>query len=120
MSGTAAILSRMSYDQELAARIRAALSFEPGITEQRMFGGCAFLLDGNMTAAASGGGGLMLRVDPAAGESLLQREGAQPFEMRGRGLSGWLRIDDTVLVDEAALRWWLDQALSFTRTLPAK
>jgi len=110
----------MSYDQELAARIRAALSFEPGITEKRMFGGCAFLLDGNMTAAASGSGGLMLRVDPAAGESLLERDGVQLVEMRGRGLNGWLRIDDAVLLDEAALRWWLDQGLSFTRTLPAK
>lgn len=112
-------MARMSYDLELAARIRAALSFEPGITEKRMFGGCAFLLDGRMTAAA-GSGGLMLRIDPAVGESLLERDGAQPFEMRGRPLRGWLQIDDAALVDEAALRWWLDQALSFTRTLPAK
>ncbi len=113
-------MAPMAYDQELAARIRAALSFEPGITEKRMFGGCAFLLGGNMTAAASGGGGLMLRIDPMVGESLLERDGAQPFDMRGHRMSGWLRIDDAVLVDEAALRWWLNQALSFTRTLPAK
>ena len=110
----------MSYDLELAARIRAALSFEPGITEKRMFGGCAFLLGGNMTAAASGGGGLMLRVDPAVGEFLLERDGAHPFEMRGQALNGWLRIDDSAHCDEGALRRWLDQALSFTRTLPAK
>lgn len=120
MSGPAAILSAMGYDLELAGRMRAALSFEPDVTEKRMFGGCAFLLAGNMLGAASGRGGLMLRVDPAVGAGLLDGEQVRRFEMNGRELDGWLHIDETLVETEAGLREWLGHALAFVRTLPAK
>lgn len=120
MSEATAILTPMAYDKELAARLRAALSFEEGITEKAMFGGLAFLLDGNMVVAASGHGGLMLRVDPAEGGSLLERDGVHPMEMNGRAANGWLRVDEAVADSEDSLRGWLDHALAYVRTLPPK
>ena len=110
----------MAYDKELAARLRAALSFEKGITEKAMFGGLAFLLDGNMVVAASGRGGLMVRVDPAAGGSLRERNGVHPVVMNGREARGWLRVEDSVADTEESLQSWLDHALTYVRTLPAK
>ncbi len=110
----------MAYDLELADRIRAALSFEPAVTEKPMFGGCAFLLAGNMVGAASGRGGLMLRVDPAVGAALVDSDRVRRFEMNGRELDGWLHVDAALVETEADLREWLGHALAFVRTLPPK
>jgi hypothetical protein len=74
----------MAYDEELARRIRELVDQEPGLTEQEMFGGLAFLIGGNMAVAASGQGGLLVRVDPAESNELVAQTGAQPMEMRGR------------------------------------
>ena len=110
----------MAYDKELADRLRAALSFEQGITEKAMFGGLAFLLEGHMLAAAVGGGGLMLRVDPATSGALLERDGVQPMEMRGKPITGWLLVDGAVADTEDTLRGWLEHSLVYVRTIPAK
>jgi TfoX N-terminal domain len=83
----------MAYDEDLANRIRELVVMEPGVTEQRMFGDLAFLINGNMSLSASGQGGLMLRVDPAETDALLREPHAHPFEMRGRVMQGWLRVD---------------------------
>ena len=81
----------MAYDEDLANRIRELVSGEPEVTEMAMFGGLAFLVNGNMSVAASGQGGLLVRVDPEDTEALLAKPHAQPFEMRGRPMDGWLR-----------------------------
>ena len=83
----------MAYDEELASRIRALIAAEPGLTEQKMFGGLAFLLNGNMSVAASGEGGIMLRVDPDESQALTESSSAVPVVMRGREMRGWLRVD---------------------------
>ena len=83
----------MAYDEELADRIRAEVAGEKNLTEMKMFGGLAFLIGGHMAVAASGQGGLMLRCDPDDTDALLQEPGAQEFEMRGKGMRGWLRVD---------------------------
>ncbi|HET7311524.1 MAG TPA: TfoX/Sxy family protein [Mycobacteriales bacterium] len=108
----------MAYDEALAERIRAMLPDEP-VTEKKMFGGLAFLVGGNMSVAASGQGGLMVRVDPEETESLLRERGAEPMEMRGRTMSGWLRVSADVLDDEA-LQAWVDRGVGYARTLPPK
>ena len=54
----------MAYDEDLANRIRALMGSERGVEEKRMFGGLAFLINGNMSVAASGRGGIMVRVPP--------------------------------------------------------
>ena len=109
----------MAYDEDLADRIRVALSGVP-VTEKKMFGGLAFLVGGNMSVAASGQGGLMVRVDPDQTEELLREPGAAEFEMGGRGaMKGWLRVSADVL-DDAALQAWVDRGVAYARSLPPK
>ncbi len=110
----------MAYDQDLAARVRALLAGEPA-EEKSMFGGLAFLLGGNMSVAASGQGGLLVRVDPADTEARLHEPGAQEFEMGKRGpMKGWLRVDPEVLGDDETLRVWVNRGVAYARSLPPK
>jgi TfoX/Sxy family transcriptional regulator of competence genes len=110
----------MAYDEELASRIRALIAAEPGLTEQKMFGGLAFLLNGNMSVAASGEGGIMLRVDPDESQALTGSSSAVPVVMRGREMRGWLRVDSRDVRDDAELARWVELGVSFARSLPAK
>ena len=109
----------MAYDEVLAGRIRDLVEGEPGLTEKRMFGGLAFLLGGNMAVAASGNGGLMVRVDPDQGDELLQTTPAEPMEMRGRAMTGWLRVPDDALTDEV-LEEWVRRGFDYAGGLPPK
>ncbi|MDQ6650200.1 MAG: TfoX/Sxy family protein [Actinomycetota bacterium] len=110
----------MAYDEELAQRIRTLLPDEP-VTEKQMFGGLAFLLHGNMSVAASGQGGLMVRIDPVRTDELLAEPGADTFEMGGRGsMKGWLRVDAAVLDDDEVLAAWVTRGLDYARSLPPK
>jgi hypothetical protein len=110
----------MAYDEALAARVRDELAGEPGTTEKRMFGGLAFLLDRHMAVAVSGEGGLMVRVPPDRTTELAARPGAAPMEMKGRAMSGWLRVDGEALTDDAVLAGWVAIGRDFVRTLPPK
>jgi TfoX/Sxy family transcriptional regulator of competence genes len=110
----------MAYDEELADRIRELVGSEPGVTEMRMFGGLAFLINGNMAVAASGQGGLMLRIDPADTAKLLTEPDARPFEMRGREMDGWLRVDTSGLTTKRQLKRWVDRGVGYARSLPPK
>lgn len=110
----------MAYDEELANRIREVVQDEDGMTEKRMFGGLAFLIDGKMAVSASRQGGLLLRVDPAQTESLVTDPHARRFEMRGREMDGWLRIDADGLDRDDTLRHWVGYGLRYARSLPAK
>jgi TfoX/Sxy family transcriptional regulator of competence genes len=110
----------MAYDEELADRIREAVDGEPGLSEQRMFGGLAFLVHGNMAVAASGQGGLLLRADPADSESLTAHPEVERMVMRGREMDGWLRVGLGALESDADLRRWVDVGLDHARSLPPK
>ena len=110
----------MAYDETLANRIRDIVQDEPGLTEKRMFGGLAFLINGNMAVSASGQGGMLLRVDPTDTPTLLERPEASRFEMRGREMDGWLRIDPTSLATKRQLKSWVSRGVSYARSLPAK
>ena len=110
----------MAYDERLAERIRALLADDADVTEQRMFGGLAFLVAGNMAVAASGQGGLMVRVDPAEGDRLLASTPARPMVMRGREMSGWLRLDSDEVTTKRALQRWVDRGTGYARSLPPK
>ncbi|WP_205695579.1 TfoX/Sxy family protein [Conexibacter sp. SYSU D00693] len=110
----------MAYDEELAARIRDLLREEGGVVEQRMFGGLAFLVGGHMAVAASGQGGLMVRVAPEDTDALLAEPHARPFEMRGRELQGWLRVDDAGVRTPEGLEPWVRRGVAFARSLPPK
>src|SRR6478609_7539854 len=111
---------RMAYDEDLAYRIRELVAAERGVEEKRMFGGLAFLINGNMSVAASGQGGLLVRVDPADTPALVQRPEASRFEMRGRHLNGWLRIDPSGLATNRQLKSWVSRGVGYARSLPGK
>jgi hypothetical protein len=110
----------MAYDEELANRVRELVQDEQGLTEKRMFGGLAFMINGNMAVSASGQGGLLLRVDPAQSETLVRPPDVRRFEMHGREMDGWLRIDPSALHTDAEFRRWVDTGVSYARSLPAK
>ena len=110
----------MAYDEDLANRIRELVLMEPGVTEQRMFGGLAFLINGNMSVSASGQGGLLLRVDPVETDSLLGKPHARPFEMRGRVMEGWLRVDPDGVRTKGQLERWVARGVAYARSLPRK
>jgi TfoX/Sxy family transcriptional regulator of competence genes len=110
----------MAYDEDLANRIRELIAAEDGLTEKKMFGGLAFLIDGNMSVGVSGQGGLMVRVDPDQTEELVAKPHARPFEMRGREMRGWLRVDDEGLRTKRQLEPWVRRGIAYARALPAK
>jgi TfoX/Sxy family transcriptional regulator of competence genes len=110
----------MAYDEELANRVRELMASEAGVTEMRMFGGLAFLIDGNMSVGVSSWGGLMVRVDPEEAEALLADPHAQPFEMRGRRMRGWLRVDPEGVATRATLEPWVRRGVQYARSLPPK
>lgn len=114
----------MAYDEALADRIRDELAdLAPQATEKKMFGGLAFLIAGNMAAAASGQGGILLRCDPAETDALLADPAgdgvAERMVMRGREMDGWLRVDDTAL-DDAEFSRWIGVGVDYASSLPPK
>ena len=110
----------MAYDEDLAHRVRELLAAEEGLSEMSMFGGLAFLLHGNMSLAASGQGGLLVRVDPAASEQALASPHARPMVMRGREMNGWLRVDPDGFRTKRQLAVWVRRGVEHARTLPPK
>ncbi|MEO6324926.1 MAG: TfoX/Sxy family protein [Thermoanaerobaculia bacterium] len=110
----------MAYDQELAGRLREVIQAEPGLTEKPMFGGLAFLVHGKMAVSASGQDGLLLRIDPADAASLVSHEHVRRFEMRGREMDGWLRVDAEALGNDDELVHWVDYGLTYARSLAPK
>jgi TfoX/Sxy family transcriptional regulator of competence genes len=110
----------MAYDEHLAARIRTLLEDEAGLTMKKMFGGLAFLIDGNMAVAASGQGGLLVRTDPETSDALLASPGVEPMEMRGKQMRGWLRVDDDAIGTKRQLEKWVRVGVGLARSLPAK
>ena len=110
----------MAYDEDLADRIRELLADDPGVTEKKMFGGLAFLLRGNMAIAASGQGGVLVRVDPTKSDRLVATSSAHPMEMRGREMQGWLRVDSDAVRTKRQLAKWVGLGTTYARSLPAK
>ena len=117
---TPAYDSCMPYDEDLADRIRELVAGEPHMAEKKMFGGLAFLVNGNMAIAASGHGGILVRVDPAKSDSLVAKTKAYPMEMRGREMRGWLRLDPAHVRTKRQLSEWVKRGTDYARSLPSK
>lgn len=107
----------MAYDVALAEELRELLAPHDGVTEQRMFGGLAFLVHGHLAVGASRSGGLLVRVDPGAAGELLALSHVEPMQMGGRTMRGWLHVDPTGPDDLAD---WVERSLAYVRTLPPK
>jgi TfoX/Sxy family transcriptional regulator of competence genes len=110
----------MAYDEDLADRIRELVAKEKDLTEQKMFGGLAFMIGGNMAVAATGQGGILVRVEPAASDKLVSTTKAHPMVMRGRAMDGWLRVDTEHVREKRQLAAWVKRGVTFARSLPAK
>ena len=114
------MMAHMAYDEDLATRIRELIAGERGVTEKRMFGGLAFLIGGNMSVAASGQGGLLVRVDPDESDALAAKPHAGLMEMRGRTMQGWLRVDAEGVKTKRQLEPWVRRGAAYARALPPK
>jgi TfoX/Sxy family transcriptional regulator of competence genes len=110
----------MAYDEDLADRIRELMGAERGLQEKKMFGGLAFLVGGNMAIAASGQGGVLVRVDPEKADRLIDTTKAEVAVMRGRPMSGWLRVASDDVATKRKLAKWVNLGLSCARGLPEK
>ncbi len=110
----------MAYDEQLADRVRELVAASGVFHEQKMFGGLAFLVGGHMAVAASGGGGLLVRVDPAQTDALIAKPFCGPFEMRGKSLDGWVRVDAEGVRTKRQLAPWVSRGVAHARSLPPK
>ena len=110
----------MAYDEELADRIREIVQDEDGLSEKKMFGGLAFLVGGNMAVAASGQGGLLLRVDPERSEEYVDGSTVDRMVMRGREMDGWLRVGEAAVATDEELRRWVGIGVAYAGSLPPK
>ena len=112
-------MRRVAYDEDLADRVRELIGAD-GVTEKRMFGGLAFLVGGHMAVAASGQGGILVRVDPDEGESLMAKPHVEPMVMRGREMAGWLRVGAEGVRTKRQLEPWVKRGGKFASALPPK
>ena len=110
----------MACNVRLAERIRNALASESKVAERKMFGGLAFLIRDHMVAAASSKGALMVRVDPATTDDLVETTRAEYVEMRGRQMKGWLHLELADIESDHELVMWLDRAVNYSATLEPK
>jgi TfoX/Sxy family transcriptional regulator of competence genes len=110
----------VAYDEHLAERIREMLGAERGLSEKKMFGGLAFLLDGNLAIAASRQGGLLVRVDPARADSLVRTTNATVAVMGGRPMASWLRVEPVAVSRRPQLAKWVALGMEAARSRPPK
>jgi hypothetical protein len=110
----------VAYDEALAQRIRELIGREPKLSEQKMFGGLAFLIGGHMAIAASGQGGILVHVDPEESDELVAKTAAYAMEMRGRDMKGWLRVAPEHVSTKRQLARWVEIGGTYARSLPAK
>ena len=110
----------MAYDEDLANRLRELLADEDAITEKKMFGGLAFLLNGHMSVSASGKGGLLVRIDPAETDAVLKRQHVTRMKMGGRSMDGWVRVAPEGVKTKRELQSWVARSVGFAKTLPPK
>jgi TfoX/Sxy family transcriptional regulator of competence genes len=120
LSGVGHSVPTVAYDEVLADRIRDLLLGEAELTEQKMFGGLAFLLGGNMAVVASREGGILVRIDPTEREQLLATTAAFPMVMGGRTMKGFLRVEAEDVRTDDQLAAWVKRGGAVARTLPAK
>ena len=110
----------MTYDEDLAHRLRELLADEDAITEKKMFGGLAFLLHGHMSVSASRTGGLLVRIDPADTDTALARPHVEFMKMGGRTMDGWIIVAPGGLKTKRELAAWVRRAVAYASTLPPK
>jgi len=108
----------MAFDNALAERLRDRLRDAAGVQEKKMFGGLAFLTNGNMTVGVHGDD-LIARIAPDDTPAALTETGVRPFDITGRPMRGWILVAGEALDDDVLDRW-VEQARTFVASLPPK
>ena len=109
----------MAYDESLADRVRPLLDDVDGVVEKKMFGGLAFLVQGNMSVGIRGSD-LIVRIEPSETDAALKQPGVRIFDITGRPMKGWLLVSPDVLGQKKALEAWVVRGVSYARSLPPK
>ncbi len=109
----------MAYDSKLADRVRMALEGHPGLAEKRMFGGIAFMLNGNMCCGVINDD-LMVRVGPEGFEEALAQPHARPMDFTGRPMTGFVFVGPEGTQTESTVEKWILRGVAFAGSLPAK
>jgi TfoX/Sxy family transcriptional regulator of competence genes len=109
----------MAYDEKTAERVRQVFAARRDVVEKKMMGGLCFMVNGAMCCSVSGQGGLLIRVGPQAHEQALREPHVKPMEMRGRTMTGFVRVAPDGYRTDAALKKWLERGLDFIATRPA-
>jgi TfoX/Sxy family transcriptional regulator of competence genes len=110
----------MSYDEDMAQRVRELLASEHGVDERRMFGGLAFMVGGNLAVAVSHRDALLVRLGPEGAAAAAGRAHVEPAVMRGREMRGWVYVDFAGLRSKRELAGWVGRGVEFARGLPPK
>jgi hypothetical protein len=109
----------MAYDEGLATRVREVLGDQPGLVEKQMFGGLAFLVQGNMACGVRGED-LIVRVAADAAEVASGEPGVRPFDLTGRPMKGWLLVAADGHAEDEDLRRWVDRGVAYATSLPPR
>jgi hypothetical protein len=108
------------YDVQVADGIRALLTGRRDVSERKMMGGLVFMVGGNMCVAASGRGGILVRVGPEAQARALKQPYVKPVTMAGRTMGGFVRVMPEGYRTAAGLRKWVKRAIDYVTTVPAR
>jgi hypothetical protein len=109
----------MAYDEKTAGRVRKLLSARPDVVEKKIMGGLCFMVKDRMCCSVSGKGGLLIRVGSDAHQSMLGQPHVHPMEMRGRVVTGFVRVAPEGYRTEAGLKKWLKRGVDFVVTMPS-
>src|SRR5262245_33531718 len=109
----------MAFDEQLADRVRKALGRRAGVVEKKMFGGLAFLLNGNMSVGVHGNE-LIVRVEPEDSTAMLKEPGVRIFDITGRPMKGWLLVGGAGIKDAVALARWVHRGATYASALPKR
>ncbi|MBB6394038.1 TfoX/Sxy family transcriptional regulator of competence genes [Actinomadura coerulea] len=110
----------MTYDERLAERVEDLLGVRRDATPKRMFGGIAWMVNGNMAVVVRGKGGLMVRVSPDDHDALLAEPGAATTAMRGHPMRGWITVSPEACTEPSDVAAWVDRGLAYALSLPSK
>jgi hypothetical protein len=110
----------VAYDEKTAERVRHLLAGRPDIAEKKMMGGLCFMLKGAICCTVSGRGGIMVRVGPDVYQAMLAEPHVEPVEMRGRPMTGFVRVRPEGYRTPAALKMWIDRGVAFVAAMPAE
>jgi TfoX/Sxy family transcriptional regulator of competence genes len=110
----------MAYDEKTAERVRRLLSTRSDVIEKQLMGGMCFMVQGHMCCAVSGRGGLLVRVGRDAHPSMLREPHAAAAEMRGRPMTGYVRVAPEGYRTGAGLKKWVTRGVEFVATLPKR